>query len=96
MSPIALADVRPPLWPNAASAPVNRGTAPAGGQRAFFDAAMGRAGAGPSAPQAAAPVAPVQTQAQAYPQRMPTAAPQPDADGQVKYRRPGSILDIRV
>ena len=88
-------EVRPPLWPNAASVPVNRGTAPAGGQRAFFDAAMGRAGGAP-APQAAAPVDPVRTQAQAYPQRTPTAAPQPEADGQVKYRRPGSILDIRV
>jgi hypothetical protein len=57
---------------------------------------MGRAGAGPSAPQAAAAIDPVRTQAQAYPQRAPTAAPQPEADGQVKYRRPGSILNILV
>ncbi|THD50975.1 MAG: hypothetical protein E8A12_21790 [Phenylobacterium sp.] len=69
----------------------------ASAQRAFFDAAMGRAGA-PTAP--AAPQAASQTQAftpQTAPvQRAevrPTAIP---AEPPAKLLRPGSLLDIRV
>jgi hypothetical protein len=97
--------VRPPLWPQAASAPVNRGGAQPAGQsavqKAFFDAALGRAGGQASPPQqtqATAPVAPIQNRTPTYgtAARQPVQAPQPAADGEIKYRRPGSILDIRV
>lgn len=86
--------VRPPLWPQAQSAPVNRGGAQSPAQKAFFDAALGRAG-GAQPTQAAAPVEPVQNRTPTYaaPAR---AQPQPAAEGEVKYRRPGSIIDIRV
>ncbi len=59
-------------------------------QRAFFDAAMGRANAPAAKPAAAAftpPPAPVQRA-----QIMPDPAAEPPA----KVLRPGSLLDIRV
>ena len=81
--------VRPsPLPPGAAGTPAQRPVDPAraAAQRAFFEAALGKA----SAPAAAA--APAPAQAMAPVQRTPdTAAPKPE-----KVLRPGSLLDIRV
>jgi hypothetical protein len=62
----------------------------AAAQKAFFDAAMGRAAA-PAAPQAqafTAPTAPVQRA-----ELRPATAP---AEPPAKLLRPGSLLDIRV
>jgi hypothetical protein len=73
-------------------------------QKAFFDAALGRAG-GQGAPahqttpaQQTAPVAPIQNRTPTYGAAPKPAqpAPQTTAEGEIKYRRPGSILDIRV
>lgn len=84
--------VRPNLTPPAGPA---AGSARTAAQRAFFDQAMGRAApAAATAPavqaQPAPPVAPVRPTVQA------TANPSPPTDEPVRYRRPGSILDIKV
>ena len=81
-----MADIRPTSW-QPAPAPT---TSPArtAAQRAFFDAALGRAGA-PAAPvPALAPVAPT-------PQRTVQATSLPE-EAPKKVLRPGSLIDIRV
>ena len=62
-------------------------------QRAFFDAALGRAGAPAAARPAAAPM-PAAPAAAAY--RRPEIRPDPAAEAPAKPLRPGSLLDIRV
>jgi hypothetical protein len=92
--------VRPNVWANVPppAQGSGQGAAKSAAQRAFFDAALGKAaGAAPAQAQtAAANVAPLQTQAQAAPQpvqRMPPAQP---AEPPTRILRPGSLLDIRV
>lgn len=81
-----MADIRPTSWQPAA-APTST-PARTAAQRAFFDAALGRAAA-PSAPvPAAAPVTPA-------PQRTVQTANLPEEPPK-KILRPGSLLDIRV
>ena len=66
-------------------------------QKAFFDAAMGRAGAA-AAPRAAVAVAqPSATQSTfaPAPQRA-ERRPDPDAPAPARLLRPGSLLDIRI
>lgn len=99
-----MTNVRPPLWPQAAQTPVNRAPAQSAGQRAFFDAALGRAGGAAGQPtQPAAPVTPAQTRPQttSTPANLAAArfaAAQPPAQPAEGERipRPGSIIDIRV
>lgn len=89
--------VRPNVWANVP--PPGPGAAKTAAQRAFFDAALGKAAGAPQqAPAPATPVraTPVQAQTQATPQpvqRMPTAQP---AEPPTRILRPGSLLDIRV
>ncbi len=84
-----MADIRPTSWQPAAQ--VSGGaTAPArtAAQRAFFDAAMGRAAA-PAAPVAAPePVA--------APIQRPLQATALTEEPPKKILRPGSLVDIRV
>jgi hypothetical protein len=80
--------VRPSNLPPAAAAPVQRPAeaARAAAQKAFFEAALGKASAPAPAAQAA-PAAALQPV-----QRTPDpAAPEPQ-----KVLRPGSLLDIRI
>jgi len=74
----------------------------AAAQRAFFDAAMGRAAApgAPAAPQA--PTAPTAAARASFfapapaPAPRPEIRPDPSAEGPARPLRPGSLLDIRV
>ena len=83
-----MADIRPTSWQPAAAP-----TAPArtAAQRAFFDAALGRAGAPTTA---AAPVPAVAPSAPA-PQK-PLQASAMSEEPPKKILRPGSLVDIRV
>jgi hypothetical protein len=84
--------VRPPIFPPqrpAPNGPQRADAAKLAAQKAFFDAALGKAAA-PSAVQPAAPTA-VSTAAVA-PQRQA----QPGAEMPQKILRPGSLLDIKV
>lgn len=92
--------VRPNVWANVPPpAQGGQGAAKSAAQRAFFDAALGKATGAPQqtqAPATPAPTALVQTPAQAAPQpvqRMPAAQP---AEAPARILRPGSLLDIRV
>jgi len=77
--------VRPPIFPQAQT-PAQTIQPPRNpGQRAFFEAAMGKAAPQAQA-QAAAPAAPIH--------RMPPASL--PAEPPERILRPGSILDIRV
>ena len=80
-----MSTVRPPIFPQA-QAP-NQGVQPSRnpGQRAFFEAALGK-----TAPQAAPAMA---APAAAPVQKIPTSLP---VDPPEKILRPGSLLDIRV
>lgn len=81
-----MADIRPTHWQPAPAAPTSPGRSAA--QKAFFAAAMGRAGALAAPVPAAAPVTPpVQRPLQAS--ALPEEAPK-------KVLRPGSLVDIRV
>lgn len=86
--------VRPSLTPATANP---AGPARTAAQRAFFDAAMGRATPAAAPVQApavqAAPIAPVRAAIQTL---QPAANFTPDPNELVRYRRPGSILDIKV
>lgn len=89
--------VRPNVW---ASVPPpaqgGQGAAKTAAQRAFFDAALGKATAAPQAQAQAASVKAPPVQAQAAPapvQRMPAAQP---TEPPTRILRPGSLLDIRV
>ena len=79
-----MSTVRPPIFPQA-QVP-GQGVQPSRnpGQRAFFEAALGK-----TAPQAQAVAAPAAAPAQ----KIPTSLP---ADPPEKILRPGSLLDIRV
>ena len=81
-----MADIRPTSW-QPAPAPT---TSPArtAAQRAFFDAALGRAGGAAAPVPPPAPVAPT-------PQRAVQTANLPEEPPK-KILRPGSLLDIRV
>jgi hypothetical protein len=83
--------VRPSVWP-AVQPPANgAGGAKSAAQRAFFDAALGKAtGAPVPVPAPEVRSAPVQAQpVQRIPVSQPTEQP-------TKILRPGSLLDIRV
>ena len=86
-----------PITPAAAGADAARAAA----QKAFFDAAMGRANA-PSAapPPQAAPAAqaarPSFFAALTTPPQRPEIRPDPAAEAPTRVLRPGSLLDIRV
>ncbi|MDP1737249.1 MAG: hypothetical protein Q8L23_07395 [Caulobacter sp.] len=82
--------VRPPVWPPVPPHANGAGPAKTAAQRAFFEAALGKATGAPQAQ--ATPVEVIQVRAEPV-QRMPTA--QPDEPPQ-KVLRPGSLLDIRV
>lgn len=95
--------VRPNVWahvpPPAQGGGGGAGAAKTAAQRAFFDAALGKAAGAP--PQTQAPVQATQVRtetvrAQAAPapvQRMPTGQP---TEQPTRILRPGSLLDIRV
>lgn len=92
--------IRPNAFPTQPATTSVVGTAAdaarAAAQRAFFDAAMGRAGA-PAAPAApAAPQAQVFTPQTAPVQRAELRPAAISADPPAKLLRPGSLLDIRV
>jgi hypothetical protein len=79
--------VRPPVYPPAPPAPQGLKSA---AQRAFFDAALGKATGAPQAQATPVEVAPVKAEPM---HRVPTGQP---ADPAQKILRPGSLLDIRV
>ena len=86
----------PPISPNGLASP---NAVPAGAdaarqaaQRAFFDAALGRAGAPAAPPAAAATAAPAPAPAVF---RRPEIRPDPAAQAPARPLRPGSLLDIR-
>jgi hypothetical protein len=81
-----MADIRPTSW----QPPAAPTTSPArtAAQKAFFDAALGRAGA-PAAPVAAPPPVAPAPQRAVQTTSLPEEAPK-------KILRPGSLLDIRV
>lgn len=64
-------------------------------QKAFFDAAMGRAAAPAAAQAVAAPRTPMFAPTPAPIQRA-EIRPDPSAEAPAKLLRPGSLLDIRV
>jgi hypothetical protein len=76
--------VRPSIIPQAHVPQGTQGSRSAG-QRAFFEAALGKA---PAPAVAAAPQAPT-----AHVQRVPTSLP---AEPPARILRPGSLLDIKV
>jgi hypothetical protein len=84
--------VRPPIFPpqrGASTAPQRADAAKLAAQKAFFEAALGRASA-PMSLQQAAPTA-VSTSA-----ATPQLRPEPGAEMPQKILRPGSLLDIKV
>lgn len=81
-----MSDVRPVAWPAAAQPAQPASPARSAAQRAFFEQALGRAGA--PAPQAAVQPSPAQPAAPAR-MRIPDAPPE-------KILRPGSLIDIKV
>jgi hypothetical protein len=93
--------VRPPVWPQAA-APASDGARPVdpakmAAQRAFFEAALGRAPAAqPAAP--AQPATPARLAEPAPPAQhaTPVRPIQVDDDAQHRILRPGSLLNIVV
>ena len=97
--------IRPNVFPGqqAPTTPAGAGAdaARAAAQKAFFDAAMGRANA-PSAPPApqAAPAAqaarPSFFAALTTPPQRPEVRPDPADEAPTRVLRPGSLLDIRV
>ena len=84
--------IRPNAFPLPAAQPSPADAARSAAQRAFFDAAMGRAAA--PAPAAQSQTA-VFTPSTASAQRV-ELRPAPDAEPPAKLLRPGSLLDIRV
>jgi hypothetical protein len=85
---MALTPIRPNAFPPPAANPT-ADAARTAAQRAFFDAALGRAAPGAPTQQTAAAFAPAPAP---RPQRLPDPAAEPPA----KPLRPGSLLDIRV
>lgn len=88
--------VRPPVWP-AATPPATSGAGNArtAAQRAFFEAALGKAGAPAAQPQMQTPAVRAETTPQPAAQRVRTEFVQPMEPPQ-KILRPGSLLDIKV
>lgn len=90
--------VRPPVWPSVQPASTggagNAGNARTAAQRAFFDQALGKAGAPQAQPQPVAVHAETIPQPAAQPVRNTTFT----ASGEQprKILRPGSLLDIKV
>ncbi|HRD29523.1 MAG TPA: hypothetical protein PLO65_14580 [Caulobacter sp.] len=92
--------VRPNVWANVPppAQGSGQGAARSAAQRAFFDAALGKAATTtPAQPQTApAKAVPLQTQAPSAPQPLQrTPSAQPD-EPPARILRPGSLLDIRV
>jgi hypothetical protein len=89
---MALPPIRPDAFPTPARPAADAARLAA--QRAFFDAALGRAGAPSATPVTAVPLAaPVTATVRAQPvQRLPDPGAEPPA----RPLRPGSLLDIRV
>lgn len=91
--------VRPNVWANIPPPAQGPGAVKSGAQRAFFDAALGKATGAPQQTQTQAPgppvrAEPVQVQTAPQPvQRMPATQP---AEQPTRILRPGSLLDIRV
>lgn len=80
--------VRPPLIPDTSAAPARTDASRTAAQRAFFDAAFGKAS---TASQAAA-----QPQPPAVHVTHVHRIPDPSSEPPQKILRPGSLLDIRV
>jgi len=90
--------VRPPVWP-AVTPPASggAGNARTAAQRAFFEAALGKAGAPTAQPQATqAPAVRVETAPQPAAQRVRNEFFQTPTEQPQKILRPGSLLDIKV
>jgi len=88
-----VAAVRPPIFPpmTPPAGPARADPARLAAQKAFFEAALGKAGGpAPTAPQSVSAAAPPPVQ----------AAPTPTFDGAAekpqKILRPGSLLDIKI
>jgi hypothetical protein len=91
--------IRPPGFPPtpAAGAPQRPDAARLAAQKAFFEAAMGKA---PAAAPSAAPQAAQAVRTAAAAPATPAPAPQrtaaPNGEPPTRILRPGSLLDIRV
>lgn len=89
-----MADIRPTSWqPAQPPAPAAGRTA---AQRAFFDAAMGRTPAPPTASPTAPPRTAQAATATATPAVRPLQTAPLDPEPPKKILRPGSLVDIRV
>lgn len=85
-----MSPVRPPVWPPAPPPANGAGSAKTAAQRAFFEAALGKATGAPQARTAPIEVIQVKTEpVRTMPASQPAETPQ-------KIPRPGSLLDIRV
>ncbi|ATQ44477.1 hypothetical protein [Caulobacter mirabilis] len=88
--------VRPPNWPTVQPASSGgTGGARTAAQKAFFEAALGRAGAA-QAPATQTPVVRAQTMPQPAAERVRSTFVQQTAEQPQKILRPGSIIDIKV
>lgn len=86
--------VRPPNWPTVQpSNSGGAGNARTAAQKAFFEAALGRANA---PQQAQTPVVRAQTMPQPAAERVRSTFVQQPAEQPQKILRPGSIIDIKV
>jgi hypothetical protein len=90
--------IRPSAYPVQQPANPAADAARVAAQRAFFDAAMGRANApAASAPSSSPPAAQALAAARApAPVQRAQIVPDPNAPAPAKVLRPGSLLDIRV
>lgn len=90
--------IRPNAYPVQTPANPAADAARVAAQRAFFDAAMGRANApAPTTAVASPPAAQAFAAARApAPVQRPQILPDPNAPAPTKIPRPGSLLDIRV
>ena len=87
--------VRPPVWPTVQPpASGGAGNARTAAQRAFFDAALGKAGAPQPAP-VQAPTVRAETAVQPAAQPVRSVFTPPTEEPR-KILRPGSLLDIKV
>ena len=93
---LALPPIRPGSTPPLPARTTPVGGARAAAQRAFFEAALTKAGA-PAAAQAPAPVqATSAVQPSVTRLRGETVMPQPEPEAPTRYPRPGSLVDIKV
>ena len=87
-----MAAVRPPIFPPSRPSPAGPqrpDAAKLAAQKAFFEAALGKAAA-PAAMQPSAPTA------VSKPVAAPSPSVQPGAEPPQKILRPGSLLDIKI